>query len=277
MGGAVAACLTANGHRPHWVAAGRSDASRRRAEAAGALGHPDLESALVACAQSSPAFVLSICPPDNALEVADQVAKAAAVLHDPAALLFVDANAVAPVTVRAVAAIVAKAGVGMVDGGLVGPPPSEGGSTRLYLSGPRAEDVAGLFTSGALSAVEIDGGIGAASALKMVFAAWTKGSAALMLEVAAAAKAHGVYQPLLAEWAISRPQMAAQVERAAGNAAPKAWRWKGEMEEIAATMAEKGLPAGMPLGAAEIFRRLGEFKDRAPAPSLDEVLDVLLA
>ncbi len=111
----------------------------------------------------------------------------------------------------------------------------------------------------------------------MVYAAWTKGSAALMLEVAAAAGAHGVQDALFAEWGVSKPSLLGQVQRAASLSGPKAWRWKGEMEEIAATFAEKGLPAGMPLGAAEVFRRLADFKDQDPPPSLDEVVAQLLS
>lgn len=287
MGGGVASCLAANGHRLHWVASGRSADTRRRAESAGAVAHESLERGLEALvAAGGSAIVLSICPPDNALEIAAAVAIAAAATGRPERIVFVDCNAVAPVTMRAAAAVVAKATAGqvdVVDGGIVGPPPrpvepGRPASTRLFLAGTRATEVAALFEGSSLGTVVLeDADLGSASALKMVYAAWTKGSAALMLEVAAAAGAHGVQDALFAEWGVSKPSLLGQVQRAASLSGPKAWRWKGEMEEIAATFAEKGLPAGMPLGAAEVFRRLADFKDQDPPPSLDEVVAQLLS
>ena len=52
--------------------------------------------------------------------------------------MFVDANAISPGTAQEVARIVEAEGAGYVDGGIIGPPPSEPGRTRLYLSGSRA-------------------------------------------------------------------------------------------------------------------------------------------
>lgn len=287
MGGGVASCLASNGHRLHWVAVGRSEDTRRRAESAGAVAHDTLLQGLDALvAADGPAFVLSICPPDNALEIAAAASTAAAATGKPERVVFVDCNAVAPVTMRAAAAVAAKSTdgrVAVVDGGIVGPPPksTESGqptSTRLFLAGTRAAEVAELFAGSPLGTVVLaEGDLGSASALKMVYAAWTKGSAALMLEVAAAAGAHGVQKALFAEWEVSKPNLLGQVQRAAALSGPKAWRWKGEMEEIAATFAEKGLPAGMPLGAAEVYRRLADFKDQDPPPSLDEVVAKLLS
>lgn len=266
MGGVVAADLTRAGHHPHWVSAHRSPATSERADQAGAIGHAGLASAIEACA-----VVLSVCPPDNALEIATAVAEAASVAG--ATPLFVDANAIAPVTMRAVAATIAPSGCPVVDGGIVGPPPAASGSTRLYLSGERADEVAELFRGAHTEAAVLGEEIGAASALKMTYAAWTKGSSALLLTIAAAARAHGVEDALAAEWERSQPDLGTRLRRSAAGSAPKAWRWKGEMEEIAATLAEKGLPAGFHLAAAETWRRLAGFKNQAPPPELEAVLD----
>ena len=97
--------------------------------------------------------------------------------------------------------------------------------------------------------------IGAASAVKMAYASWTKGSAALLLAARALARAEGVEETLLAEWGISQPGLEERSARAAGAAAAKGWRWIAEMEEIAATMAAAGLPEGFHQAAAEIYRR----------------------
>ena len=109
------------------------------------------------------------------------------------------------------------------------------------------------------------GGIGAASAVKMAYASWTKGSAALLLAARALARAEGVEETLLAEWGISQPGLEERSARAAGSAAAKGWRWIAEMEEIAATMAAAGLPEGFHQAAAEIYRRFPPADGRAEA------------
>jgi len=103
-----------------------------------------------------------------------------------------------------VATIVEGGGSGYVDGGIIGPPPVSTGSSRLYLSGPAAGSVRSLFDGTALDARLVQGDIGSASSVKMAYAAWTKGSAALLLAVRALADAQGVSDVLVAEWELSR-------------------------------------------------------------------------
>jgi 3-hydroxyisobutyrate dehydrogenase-like beta-hydroxyacid dehydrogenase len=212
--------------------------------------------------------ILSVCPPHAAVDVATQVA----------ALrfggTFVDGNAVSPATAREIGGIVEKGGATFVDGGIIGPPPVKAGTTRFYVSGAGAERISRLLTAGPLEAPVVPGGPGAASALKMAYASWTKGSSALLLAVCALASAEGVDDSLLREWEISQPALAARSEGAAKSNAKKAWRFVGEMEEIAATFAAAGLPDAFHQGAAEIYRRMAVYKD-GPTPSLAEVLRAL--
>ena len=151
------------------------------------------------------------------------------------------------------AAIAEAGGASYVDGGIVGPPPLAPGHTRLYLSGPRAAEVQALF-----GGTDVDARMvpppGTASAVKMAYASWTKGSAALLLAARALARAEGVEPVLLEEWGLSQPGLEKRWEGAAGAAAAKGWRWVAEMEEIAATMAAAGLPEGFHQAAAEIYR-----------------------
>ena len=267
MGSKVGAALAGNGHRVLWASQGRSQATRRRAAAAGLEDAGSLGSVTRQCE-----VLFSICPPDFALEVAEQAAAAGF------GGVYVDANAVSPATARAVAAAALAGGAaGFVDGGIIGLPPSKPGTTRLYLSGDRASGVAALFAGSALGAVPIDGGEGAASALKMAYAAYTKGSAALLAGILALAEAEGVGGPLAEEWALSQPELAARGRRRAVSGSAKAWRWAGEMEEIADTFAGADLPDGFHRAAAEIFRRLTEFKDVPEPPPLAEVLAALNA
>jgi 3-hydroxyisobutyrate dehydrogenase-like beta-hydroxyacid dehydrogenase len=261
MGASIGAALRRAGVEVLWVSAGRGPATRRRAQVADLTDAGTLP-ALVTRSQ----VVVSVCPPHAAIQVARRVA----------ALgfggLYVDANAVAPTTARALGAVVEQAGGRFVDGDLIGGPVRPGGATRLYLSGPAAGEVAALFGPTDLEAVALAGDVAAASALKMCYAAWTKGTSALLLAIRAAAAAHGVDAALLAEWARTQPGLAARSHAAAGTAR-KAWRFAGEMDQIAGCFAEAGLPDGFARAAAELYRRLATFKDLEDDPPLGEVLE----
>jgi hypothetical protein len=243
MGAAIGAALSGRGLTVLWAGEGRSQDTGRRAEAAG-LRDAGTLSAL--CEQSD--VVLSICPPHAALDVACAVAAAGF------AGTYVDANAISPALATEVAQAVA--GATFVDGGVVGPPPRERGATRLYLSGAGAAELAGLLDGGALEAIALpEGGTTAASALKMSYAAWTKGTAALLLALRATAQAHGVEQALLGEWARSQPELAQRWRSAQHSAQTKGWRWTAEMTEIAATFAAAGQPDGFHRAAATVYEQ----------------------
>ena len=121
----------------------------------------------------------------------------------------------------------------------------------------------------------LDGPIGAASSLKMAYAGWTKASQALLMAVRAIAVHEGVDEALLAEWARSQPDLPRRSEDAVRANARMAWRFVGEMEEIAVTCAAAGLPAGFHEAAAEVYRRLAGWKDTLTAPSVAEVAKAL--
>jgi 3-hydroxyisobutyrate dehydrogenase-like beta-hydroxyacid dehydrogenase len=245
MGAAVGATLRAGGHDVLWAAEGRSDATRTRAEAAG-LRAVTTRSELVRAAQ----VVVSVVPPHAALAVAREVAG-----HGFAGL-YLDANAISPARSREVEAVVVAAGGRYVDGGIVGRPPEERGTTWLHLSGPEAEATAELFAAGPLETHVVGPRVGDASALKAAFAAWTKGSAALQAAMLAYAEAAGVEDDLRAQWERYEPGFldgaAARTERTAA----KAWRFEGEMHEIADALEAEGVPGGFHRAAAEVYRRL---------------------
>jgi 3-hydroxyisobutyrate dehydrogenase-like beta-hydroxyacid dehydrogenase len=245
MGAAVGAALIETGTEVVWLPGGRSEATRRRAEAAGLAEADDLGGCDV---------VLSVCPPGAAVEVARLVSGFSGI--------YVDANAVSPGTAKAVAASVEAGGGAFVDGGIIGPPPRERGATRLYLSGDHAANVARLFLDARLEPVVVENGRFAASATKMAYAAWTKVSAALLLSAHEAAERLEVDDVLRAEWAISQPELVERLTSARRSATAKGWRWEAEMREIAATFGEVGLPNGFGESAAEVFGRY----ERPPDP-----------
>jgi 3-hydroxyisobutyrate dehydrogenase-like beta-hydroxyacid dehydrogenase len=204
-------------------------------------------------------LLISVCPPESALEVARAVAAAGF------RGLYGDFNAIAPERAREIEKMFAGR---YVDGGIIGPPARVAGSTRLYLSGERSPEVAALFAGTLLEPrllASPKAGVGntAASALKMSYAAWTKGSAALLLNARALAEALGVGDALEAEWAISQSGTLERAEATVSGVAPKAWRFSGEMKEIAATFNAAGLPSGFHLGAAEFYELLAQFKNQS--------------
>jgi 3-hydroxyisobutyrate dehydrogenase-like beta-hydroxyacid dehydrogenase len=241
MGAALGARLRERGHDVLWAPEGRSAASRERASAAGLRDAGALASL---CGASD--VVLSVCPPHAAVDLARAVAGYEGV--------FVDANAIAPATVDAVRGVIEAGGGRFVDGGIVGPPPEREGTTRLYLSGGDAATVASVFDGTCVGAPVLGAEPGTASALKMAYAAWTKGTAAMLLAIRATARASGVEDALLAEWRRSQPDVPGRLDAATDAAARKGWRWVGEMEEIAATLAAAGQPDGFHRAAAEVFR-----------------------
>ena len=244
-----------------WAGDGRSEATRERAADAGLA---DVGNITSMAAEAD--IVISVCPPHGAEALAGAVADAGF------ESCYVDANAVSPATARKIASRFES----FVDGGLIGPPAIRAGTTRLYLSGRDAPRVAARFEGSALEPrVLHGGGPGTASALKMAYAAWTKGTSALLTAVAAMASAEGVADDLLAEWGLSLPGTAERLADTASEVAPKAWRWTGEMDEIAATFAVVGLPDGFHQAAGEVFRRLETFKD-SPSTTVEEMLEALL-
>jgi 3-hydroxyisobutyrate dehydrogenase-like beta-hydroxyacid dehydrogenase len=237
MGSVVGAALQERGHEVLWASEGRGEETAARAAAAGLR---DVGS--VAALRSRADVVLSIVAPHAAVELAEAFSGFDGV--------FVDAKAVSPQTARSVEAAV---GARFADGGIIGPPPTRAGTTRLYLSGSEARAVAELFEGTALEAIVLDDGVGAASALKMSYAAWTKGTAALLVAIRETARGHGVDDDLVREWAISQPRLAERHSRAVESTADKGWRWVAEMREIAATFSAAGQPDGFHLAAAEVF------------------------
>lgn len=260
--GAMGSSIGANcsGAR-YWVSAGRSAASVARAEDAGLADAGSLESLVATCDT-----IVSVCPPDRAVAVAHSVATAG---FDG---IYVDANAISPATTQEIGALFER----YVDGGIIGPPPARSGTTRMYLSGDEAAGVAERWAGSALDVRPVTGGVGAASAVKMLFAGWTKGTSALLLALNAAADAYGVADTLHDEWSISIPDLPDRSRRTAPGTALKAWRFEGEMHEIAATLEAAGLPPEFHAAAADVYGRMARFRDADPPPELDAVIAALL-
>jgi len=264
MGASVGAALRRAGVEGLYASEGRSDASRARASAA------DLRDAVsVAALVRESDVIVSLCPPDAARDVAHQVADARFTG------VYVDANAIAPSTARDVAHVVGSGGATYVDGSVIGAPVQPGGWTRLYLAGDGAEPVAALFAADDPTVVVLGDDATAASTLKMCNAAWTKATSAALLTIWATAHSGGVWDALQAEWGRGHADLLTRIEQITASTPARAWRFAGEMEEIARTFEDAALPGGFGSAAAEVYERLARFKGELD-PDAAAVLSALL-
>lgn len=239
-----------------WASEGRSDASQERA-----VHHGFRDAGSVRELAAEMDVIVSVCPPDAALAVAEDVAR------KRFTGLYVDANAISPTTSDRIGRFFRR----FVDAGVFGPPPTVAGTSRMYLSGDEAPTIAALWEGTHLTPIVIEGPPGSASALKMAYSGWTKGSAALLFAIRAYAESMGVVDQLLDEWDSSIPGLTDRIQRRATGTGPKAWRFAGEMEEIAAALESTDLPPGFHEAAAEIYIRIADLRD-IDHPTLAEVM-----
>jgi len=250
MGHGVGHTLHAGGLRVITCLAGRSERSRALATEAGIEEVPD-DQTLVREAD----VLLSILPPDKAPGLAERVATA--LKASGASLLYADCNAVSPSTVKRVADTVVAAGAYFADVGIIGGPPAPGKSegTVFYASGAGAAEFVELGKFG-LHTQLLGGDTGQASGLKMCYAAFTKGSTALITELLVAAERLGLSSALQSEWQRSG-SAALQTQRSIPSMPPKAYRWVPEMLEIAATFRDLGLTPRILEGASDMYELVG--------------------
>ena len=265
MGVSIAASAINSGHEVYWASQGRSEKTRLRAEQHHLIELPSVQQLCQACET-----ILSVCPPHAAENVASSVLAAGF------KGLYLDANAIAPQRAIELGKRMHEAGVRFVDGGIIGGPAWTSGETWLYLSGEHASDIASCFPNGPLETNIIGQEIGKASALKMCYAAYSKGIAALLAAIVSAAESLDVRQELYSHWDRDSTGFSNQVNQRVSRVTAKAWRFEGEMREIALTLQGAGLPDGFHHAAAEIYHRMSGFKDAARTPPLEDVIQSLL-
>lgn len=265
MGVSVAASAKSAGNEVYWASQGRSEQSIQRANEAGLFDAETLQNLCDTCE-----VILSVCPPDAAEDLSREV------IAQGFTGLYLDANAISPGRANRIGELITQAGGTFVDGSIIGGPAWKANSTFLYLSGQDADKIATCFEGGLLETEIIGQEIGKASALKMCFAANTKGMTALMSAILATAESLGVRDELAAQWSKGDPTFADKTNQATRNVTAKAWRFAGEMVEIAQTFEEVGLPGGFHFAAEDVYRRMADFKDAPETPELDEVLRALL-
>ena len=264
MGISIAASAKNSGCEVYWVSEGRGTATSERAEKFGLHDAGTLAKLCVQCP-----IIISVCPPHAAESLANDV------LDAGFTGLYVEANAIAPQRTVTIGETMSRRGVSFVDGGIIGFPAWKPGTTCLYLSGPRSAEASECFSAGPLDTKIIGTAIGKASALKMCYAANTKGTVALLAAIVAAAETLGVRDELFQQWKHDDAALPDQVQKRIQANTSKAWRFVGEMEEISRTFNEAGVPGEFHAAAANIYQRLARFKDSLTPPTLEDILVAL--
>lgn len=265
MGISIAASAVKNGHQVFWASGGRSDKTRARAENYDLI---EIDSLFRFCQICD--MIISVCPPHAAAEVARSVLEAGF------QGLFLDANAISPQRAIKIGQLLKVNNIRFVDGSIIGGPAWRPKETWLYLSGKHSDEIAGCFLNGPLEIKIMADEIGKASALKMCYAAYSKGTTALLATILAAAESLGIRDELYKLWDMDNTGFSEQANRRVTRATAKAWRFEGELLEIASTFQNVGLPSRFHEAAAEIYHRMAGFKDSPETPSLDLVLKSLL-
>ena len=248
MGAAIGGALLADGHHVSTLLENRGKETAARvleqeisvaASLTGLLEEADL--------------LLSIVPPAAAYSLAERVATAAGAAET--SFTFVECNAVSPDTAKSIEALFRDQPVTFVDGGIVGSPPAENRQPRLYLSGDVSDEL--QATGGkAFTIRTLGGAIGSASALKLCYAAVTKGTNTLLTAALVAADRYGLLEPMAEELSASQPALydraTANISRLPADAA----RWAPEMRHISEAFGAVGVPGAIHEGIALMLELL---------------------
>ncbi|MCG9126555.1 DUF1932 domain-containing protein [Candidatus Poribacteria bacterium] len=274
MGHTVGEVLHQNGLRVITCLEGRSQRTQQLSEKAGIENVNSFTDFV-----NEADLILSIMVPAHASQAADRVSEA--LLQTKTTLTYADCNAIAPHTVSKIGENIDSVGGIFIDASIIGPPPRSPGRTRFYVSGSNLEPFITLNNFG-LDVRPLGEEIGLASAIKMCYASLTKGLTALCTELLTAAEKLGVSDALSDEFKISQSALYERMENGLPGMPPKAKRWIGEMEEIAATFEHVGLTPQILAGAADMYRLVGEThladlspEEREKFPSLTELVEVL--
>jgi 3-hydroxyisobutyrate dehydrogenase-like beta-hydroxyacid dehydrogenase len=249
MGSGVGGVLAKNGYRVVTALDGRSNASKTRASEQGIEDVGSLDEVVKASD-----LILSILVPSEALSFAQDVAES--MVRTDKSVTVADCNAVSPATGMKIGEVITAAGGKFIDAGIIGGSPRSGAVPRFYASGEHAAILGELDGKG-IDVPVMDGPIGRASGLKMVYAALTKGMAALHASTLMTAKSLDLYGDLMKELELSQPGTLAAMARV-NTVSASAFRWIGEMEEIAATFGDAGTSPATHTGAAETFQKIAD-------------------
>ena len=252
MGHAIGKLLKENEMRVLTCLAGRSDRTRELSENAGIIDVPNLNDLVE---QSD--VIMSVTVSEAVRGLCHEIAYA--VKATDADLLFAECNAIAPALSSQMQIVLNEGGSRYVDASIIGPPPRNGSSPRLYVSGDNAAEMEQLRDFG-LDVRNLGNQLGRASGIKMCYAAMTKGTAALHTELLIAAEKMGLSEELLIEFTNGHQSVVDRMQSWIPSMPAKSRRWVSEMEEIEATLRDLGLTPNIFKGVADMYRSVGATK-----------------
>lgn len=257
MGAAIGRLLSSASIKVLTPLSGRSAASLTRAADAGMIPATSQE-----CAECD--FILSIVPPSQALPAAQSMrGPITASANNP---VYVECNAITPDQAREIGGLLQGSGCTFIDGGILGGPPSSGGtrSPTLYVSGANTDALGPLSDTG-LNINDLAAPIGAASALKMALAGISKGQIGLLTHMTMLAEQEQIAAPFLKQLRQSQPGIIAWGEAQAKNLKGKSSRWAEEMANLAEITADIPGAAEHFSGMQALFHSIGTAGHTSPA------------
>lgn len=249
MGHAIGQLLRENELKVFTCLTGRSVRTRELSEKAGIIDVPNMND-LVEQSDVVMSVTVSEAVPGLCHEIAD------AVKATGTDLLFAECNAIAPSLSAEMQKVLDEGGARYVDASIIGPPPRNGSSPRLYVSGDNAIEMVQLRDFG-LDVRNLGDQLGRASGIKMCYAAMTKGTAALHTELLIAAEKMGLSEELMVEFTNGHQSVVDRMESWIPSMPAKSRRWVSEMEEIEATFRDLGLTPNIFKGVADMYRMVG--------------------
>ena len=273
MGASLSTLFHSRGHQMVTTVHGRSDATARRARAAGCA---ILDSIADVVAHSD--VVISVVSPSAAEEVAELYCAEAH--RAPADALYVDLNSIGPELAMTLAERVASSGRGFVDGAINGLAKNLTTNlttaATLFLSGPRASDVADLV--GEQLRVRLLGHeFGRASAMKMLLSGLSKGVCALFAETALTAHRRGMLDEMIAAYEQIYPGIMTLIQRMFPTYSEHAARRAAEVRELVETARASGVEPIALEGARELHNQLAAIDFAALGTSTVQSLVEFLA
>ena len=243
MGSEIGRYLVMNDLEVISVYEGRSEISKKRASKYKIRDAGSIEQF---CKISD--LVISIIPPDKAVETANLYTS----YKNKDGQIYCDLNAISTITAKKIKLLLDEKKIDYVDGAIMGGPPTENYSPRIYLSGKLSEKFNFLNGKG-IELMVLKGSDFKASATKMVYASITKGSKALVAGALIAAKKNNVYDELMEELKYSEEYFSLVAKNQIPSIKHKAYRWVGEMNEISLTYKESGLTGGFHSEAENVY------------------------
>jgi len=250
MGSAVGQALARHGLTVIAALGERSARTRALAAEAGITDVGTLENLV-----SQADLVMSILDPDAAIVAAQRVAEA--MKSAGATPLYADCNSIALQSARKIGEVMKAVGAPFAEASIIGAPPRVPNRTRIYTSGPNAQEFAQLSQFG-LDVRILGAEEGKAKAIKICYATLNKGTQAIFTESFVSAKRLGVFDALTTELEISQKSLLKLAQDGLQQMPPKAHRWIGEMNELAATYQDLGLTPRMLAGAADMYRDVSQ-------------------